>query len=222
MKAQPITVYLPDTRGVEVSSFGKGNAKIGADVYTYSRLPMSTCPGATAECKSICYALRVRGPVLDVWKRNSNGTRSDIPTSLPEDCRLLRLHISGDFSSVGYIRGWRRLLAKHPEVTAWCYTRSWRVTKLIPELEALRALPNVQMFASMDVSTQEIPPPGWRRAWIDGDPRANVDGLSVENRRTVDGAYTLVCPEQTERKRDCQSCRYCFDGKRGDVTFLRH
>lgn len=245
-KKRLLTVYLPDTRGVTISRFGTGNLKIGLGVHTYSRLPGSparsalgsgyldefvahldgmngTCPGATPECQAICYAARPvaeRGPVARMWRANS--ITDDVPEELPPGCTLLRLHISGDFSSVRYIDGWQQLLARHPEVRVWAYTRSWRVPALLPALERLRALPNVQMFASMDVSTTEIPPAGWRRAWIDGDPRQHETQLSDQNRITFDGAPSLVCPEETGRKPNCEACRYCFDGRRGDVTFLKH
>ena len=92
----PLIVYLPDTRGVEISPFGKGNTKIGQDVYTYSRLAEYTCPGATEECLEICYAKRIVGPVRDQYALNSQ--TADVPP-LPRDCRLLRIHISGDFDS---------------------------------------------------------------------------------------------------------------------------
>lgn len=223
-----LTVYVPDTRAVEVSRFGIGNLKIGLNVYTYSRLPGrdgGTCPGSTPECEAVCYAKRVvaeAGIVSSVWALNSQ--TEDAPESLPDGCRLLRLHISGDFTSVPYINGWTELLARHPDVTVWAYTRSWRVPSLLPALERLRALPNVQMFASMDETTPELPPTGWRRAWIDGDTRAQRDPVldQYTSRVTFDGTRTLVCPEQTGLKADCATCRYCFDGQRGDVTFLKH
>jgi len=241
---QPLTVYLPDTRGVVISRFGFGNLKIGPNVFTYSRLPgrsdraalggqslvRGTCPGATTECQAICYASRPvqeGGPVFAMWEQNSISDTA--PRELPPDCRLLRIHVSGDFTSEGYIDGWCRLLAAHPDVTAWAYTRSWRVPSLLPTLERLRALPNVQLFALMDVSTPELPPAGWRRAWIFGDPRADVEpvgAVSAEghanNYRTADGAHTYVCPEETGRKPHCETCGYCFGGQQHDVTFLRH
>jgi hypothetical protein len=208
--AKQLLVYLPDTRGVQVARFGRGNAKIGANVYTYSRLPGGewTCPGATPECERFCYAKRVSGPVRDVWATNS---ADEIPPPLPDDTRLFRLHVSGDFTSVRYIYAWRERLEARPDVTCWVYTRSWRVPDLMPALEALRALPNVQMFASMDISTSELPPRGWRRAWLSGDARIGADGVR-----------SYVCPEETGAKANCEACRYCFDGKRNDVTFLLH
>jgi hypothetical protein len=264
-KRHQLTVYLPDTRGVTVSRFGVGNLKIGLGVHTYSRLPgspertalgaerspgwMGTCPGATKECQEICYAARPvaeNGPVAQMWRLNS--ITDDVPMELPPGCTMLRLHISGDFSSRGYIDGWFALLAGRPDVKVWAYTRSWRVAELRPALDRLRALPHVQIFASVDRSTDtaeitsittDYAKAGrqpWRLAWIDGDVRGdryNHNLSRIENERphvlgkfplrlTQFGAKSLVCPEETGEKANCVECRYCFDGRRNDVTFLKH
>lgn len=210
MIAETVTVYLPDTRGVTISRFGKGNNKVGSGVFTYSRLPHATCPGRTTACEAMCYADRVvaeSGAVAAVWARNS--ATEAVPEALPDGCRLLRLHVSGDFTSVAYIDGWTALLSRYPDVTVWAYTRSWRVPKLLPALERLRALPKVQLFASMDASTDELPPADWRRAWMQGDVR-------------LVGARSLVCPEQTGAQPDCEACGYCFTDYARDVTFIEH
>lgn len=259
---KPLVVYIPDTRGVTLSRYGRGNFKIGLGVYTFSRLPgdpskaalgaasdswRGTCPGATAECQEICYARRPvaeLGPVASMWLRNT--MQSDVPP-IPEDATLLRLHVSGDFDSEEYIGNWITRLLARPDVKCWVYTRSWRVPGLLRFLEALRALPNVQMFASMDPSCDEMPPEGWRRSWIwrerptDVGPaehrlrylRADGETLVYNgasrstkyngyNQVAVDGAPSLVCPEETGKAKNCEECRYCFDGQRNDVTFLEH
>lgn len=250
-KRNLLVVYPPDTRGVQEPRYGKGNLKIGLDVYTYSRLPgtpharalgvsldqelrdglsSGTCPGATAECQAICYAARPAtedGIVYRMWRRNSD--TEDVPP-IPDDCELLRIHVSGDFTSPSYIHNWFVQLNERPDVTAWAYTRSWRVPELLPHLELLRSnLPNLQLFASMDSSTVELPPAGWRRAWIDGDDRADLhvntreDGRwKVHNRVAVGNVATYICPEETKRKANCVECQYCITGKRNDVTFLKH
>lgn len=227
-----ITVYLPDTRAVEIARYGIGNLKIGMGVYTYSRLAgmINTCPGSTVECEAICYAKRIQGPVRDIYAKNSE--TSDVPP-IPEEAQVLRIHVSGDFDSVAYINNWIARLEERPDVTAWAYTRSWRVPKLLPFLEKLRALPNMQLFASMDGSHVDVPPQGWRRAWIDGDTRAgqsynvgaHIDPAALghaRNQRTFDNTPSLVCPEETKHKANCLDCGYCFEGQRNDVTFLRH
>lgn len=231
-KVHPVTVFLPDTRGVSISRFGIGNAKLGFGVMTYSRLAgregLGTCPGSTDECERICYAKRITGPVVDVYRQNSG---SDVPP-LPADCRVLRIHVSGDFDTVEYIGAWIARLTERPDVTAWAYTRSWRVPHLLESLERLRALPNLQLFASMDPSCRDVPPAGWRRAWIDrpivigepADDEIRLVGTLDERSQTctLDGTPSYVCPEETGHKRDCLSCGYCFEGKRNDVTFIEH
>lgn len=258
----PLTVYIPDTRGVVISRFGRGNLKIGLGVYTYSRLPglpdketlginqmlrsddraainrwgstdlpagNGTCPGSSEECRKICYAVRPVmefGPVYEMWKANA---ASDVPP-IPDDAKLLRLHVSGDFDTVEYIQNWIARLKERPDVTCWGYTRSWRVAELLPWLEILRGLPNVQLFASMDESIPELPPRSWRRAWIDGDTRggtpqqvaAHAEDPVTHNLVAVDGVPSYVCPEETKRQPNCEACKYCFKGTTNDVTFLRH
>lgn len=229
---QPFVVYLPDTRGVEISRYGFGNLKLGLGVFTYSRPAgaVGTCPGSTTKCEAICYAKRIAGPVLDVYKQNVG---PDVPP-IPAECKVLRLHVSGDFDSVPYIFNWIVQLKNRPDVTCWTYTRSWRVPELLPALEELRALPNVQLFASMDRSHADVPPAGWRRAWIDGDERAGEPWMQQAyemqqaydikrvNQKTFDGTMTYVCPEETKVKTSCLECGYCFEGRRNDVTFLEH
>lgn len=212
-------IYLPDERGVYLSAYGRGNAKIGLDVFTYSRLPgrlAGTCPGSTVECEAICYAKRIGGVVRERYSENS--ATSQVPP-IPLECRLLRIHVSGDFDTVDYIDHWHARLAERSDVTAWAYTRSWRVPALLPALERLRTLPNLQLFASMDASTREAAPEGWRRAWIDGDLRG---GEGDANRRTFDDTPSYVCPEERGVKADCVACGYCLQGERYDVTFLKH
>lgn len=240
--AKKLIVYIPDTRGVTVSRFGHGNMKIGPNVFTYSRLPGSpersavgletldwprgTCPGSSDECEAICYARRPvaeGGIVYRMWLLNS--VNPDAPTEFPDGCELVRLHVSGDFDTVRYIESWIRLCEANPQVTVWGYTRSWRVPELLPALERLRALPNVQLFASMDVSIPELPPEGWRRAWIDGDARLG-HRLKLSTGKMIDGVVdhglSLVCPEETGHSPNCEDCGFCFRGQRRDVTFLRH
>lgn len=193
-----------------------------------------TCPGSTPECEQICYAARPvkeNGPVLEMWRRNSV---TDLVPPIPEDAKLLRLHVSGDFNSVAYIENWIARLTERPDVTCWAYTRSWRSPELLQVLERLRALPNVTLLASMDLSTKDMPPDGWRRAWIDGDPRAGTV-LSIDAHteaaegiaawallRTEDGVKSLICPEETKAVANCEACKFCFEGARNDVTFLEH
>lgn len=230
-----ILVMIPDTRAVEPHPYGLGNTKIGFGVHTYSRLAGNpalgnvggTCPGSSPECEAICYAKRIGGLARYMYEGNAG---SDVPP-IPAECQILRIHVSGDFDSIDYIASWYNRLKERPDVTAWAYTRSWRVPSLLAALEALRSLPNMQLFASMDESVPEMPPAGWRRAWIDGDTRAgepvvmrahSMEVISKRNFVTADGDRSFICPEETKHKQNCLTCGYCFEGRLHDVTFLRH
>lgn len=182
--------------------------KLGRGVLTYSRAPLATCPGASAWCAAACYAQRPYQRYPQSRARwDANAATSAVP-ALPQPRKdggriLLRLHVSGDFDTAPYVHAWRRALAARPDVHAWAYTRSWRVARLRKALEQLRALPNVQLFASWDASMLDVPPEGWRVARV-----ADTRGYA--------------CPEQDGRKASCAECRYCFDGRRGDVAFRVH
>jgi len=206
-----LTVFLPDTRGVSISRFGKGNLKIGPNVVTYSKVAEECCPGATDWCKAECYAKRIGDPVARIHRENSQAG-ADVP-DLPTGTTICRPHVSGDFDSVGYIERWIQIVSLNPSVTFWAYTRSWRVPELLPALERLRALPNMQLLASVD-PTSELPPFHWRYAWIEGDVRIDQ----------APGHSSLICPEERKRVANCEACGFCFRRFKNirDVVFLRH
>ena len=191
--------------------FVKGGGKVGLKVYTYSRPPIATCPGATELCKSICYDLPYSARYPSVKLNRASNLGSSIPP-IPNTAQKLRIHIGGDFDTVEYINNWHRELSARPDVQAWAYTRSWAVPKLRRALERLRQLPNLQLFASVDRTTKGDPPAGWRLAKLVNDPPVSVERGSI------------LCPEQTGKRPDCESCGYCFTPreKTRHIIFLQH
>ena len=119
----------------------------------------------------------------------------------PGDWTLLRLHSIGDFSDVPYINAWYEVLRVRPWVEGFGYTRSWRLPTLLPALDRLRELPNVQIFASMDdaiFNDGELWPERWRPAWMGKPPAALEDAF-------------IFCPENRmpDDPRWIPSCRQC-------------
>ena len=217
-----MTTHLVEDRRATVSPWGCGNSKLGPGVYTYSK-PAGrehSCPGSTDHCERVCYAKRMtENPWLEhLYAENQR--RGDILPELPRDARLVRGHVSGDFDSELYVRSWIALVYERPDVRFWFYTRSWRVSELLPALEVLRDCPNVQLWASMDPES-ELPPEGWRRAWLDGDPRIG-DLVAKRAYRTPGDVVAPACPEETGEKANCVDCRYCFATQEGDLVFLEH
>lgn len=201
---------------MNAATLSKGNGKTGKSVVTFSRAPGITCPGASTWCNALladgaCYADKAFKQYRQTntqWTVNASvNAAPELPKARKDGKQInLRIHVSGDFDTVAYIESWTAALAERPDVTAWAYTRSWRVEALVDALEALRALPNMQLFASLDPTIEEMPPVGWRIAAIEGDTR-------------VSGP---ICMEQTGKQADCASCGYCFKGQRNNVIFKAH
>ncbi len=177
-----------------------GNDKLGKGVSVINREAGATCPGESKFCDG-CYAKRGVFQIYSIQAKYGAG-KIQTPMKLRPICRI---HASGDFDTVGYIRDVVKWVNENPDTTFWAYTRSWNVARLLPDLEILRALPNVQLFASVD-STMPDAPTGWRVAFIRGDSRYRG----------------MTCLEQTGKMENCKACKYCFDKKIGNVEFVKH
>ena len=216
-----LTVHLFDDRRCTISPWCKGNSKLGPNVYTYSKLPLDTCPGSSFKCREVCYARKIEQgspTVWDLWKKNTNNR---LPMSLPESAEVVRIHVSGDFNTIPYIIQWWDLVNENPDVLFFGYTRSWIIPDLLPHLQRLNQLPNVTIFASMDESMPDLPSDDFRVAWIGGDPR--LKERAEHSLESPSGVPVLICPEGTGRTKNCEECGYCFKPTaQGDVMFLEH
>ena len=125
--------------------------------------------------------------------------------ALPKDAHLVRIHVGGDYYAPEYCAAWWEICQARPNTQFWSNSRSWSVASLRPTLEQLRALSNLEMFASTD-PTMSLPPEGWRTAFIEIDPRAS--GTS--------------CRHQQGQVDSCLECGYCFREKAGNVVFKVH
>ncbi len=240
MPDEELAVYLIEDAGATISPWGRGNSKLGPTVFTYSKLPGrvgGSCPGSSPECEMVCYAKRVvtgSPPVWSLWTRNT--LRGDAVPELPAGAEIVRFHVSGDFDTPQYVLNWCVLVGKHPDVKFFGYTRSWQVPAMQNVLGHLRDRPNVQLFASVDSTMDGLPPKGWRRAWLDTDPRATKHtirepGPEGKNEGVyIAGSFgsseldssAYICPEESGRKPSCVACNYCITGQRGDVIFPIH
>jgi hypothetical protein len=189
---------------------GTENTKLGP-VYSFSLPSLSSCPGASEWCKKHCYAKRyerIRPKCREAYQSNMDllGDMEQFITlmsgALPRLLPCFRIHVSGDFTSVPYIKAWSSICKAYPGVKFWSYTRSWNIPEFLPALNQLRRLPNVQLFASTD-PTMPLPPKGWRVAFIQNDQRSLGE----------------KCLEQSGQAGSCMDCGYCFVEKTGNVVF---
>lgn len=221
---------VPHDGGAPLLGLEPGNTKIGKHSETYGsvfvwNLPaVGTCPGASSWCMTWCYNGQDRTDTyrdsewlgnLQAFERDPASVKRSIlrTLDLANPPTAIRIHSSGDFYSPTYIRFWTDLATRRPEVDVWAYTRSWSVPELLSDLETLRSLPNVQLFASWD-PTMAAPPDGWRLSVVseDGSPPEVNAGM----------AKMLRCPEETKLVADCASCGHCIQPDERGVWFTAH
>jgi len=206
----------------------RGNSKLGQrgrlaeTVFVWNLPAIVTCPGASPWCSSHCYNADARQEKFPVgkWAANwawvverSTELRAFITSQINSAPRpvAIRIHSSGDFFSSEYVDVWSAICSECPEASFWAYTRSWANGSIISSLENLRSLPNVEMFASWDITMAE-PPAGWRLSVVVED--SALDG-------NADRA-AIRCPEEEGRVPNCADCGYCFTRRPGDVLFALH
>ena len=201
--------------------------------YSFDLPAKSTCPGKSKLCAKHCYALQLERmyPAVDrKYKRNliaakSNHFISRIINelrSINEEEYDFRIHISGDFYSVPYIRKWITIASARPSTRFYAFTRSWRSSRLWPAIQELAKLPNVCISLSYDDETGEPPDASFKWAYMatDDDTKKSVRPNDVVFRtgklkhkivHRIGGCR--VCPLERGIKipLTCKSCRICIE-----------
>ena len=193
-----------------------GNTKLGK-ILNISIPPGETCPGQTGACAAVCYASKY----MRVFKSTAKAYGENLDAILTEDWqaviirklaksqpKLFRIHVAGDFFSPSYIQAWRKIIGMFPNTEFLAYTRSWRIGRLRRELETLRTLPNLQLFASCDSDAHDAPR-AWRKAHM-GQPAYQTEGK------------TVLCPGYGPSEPTCDKCKLCFASLKTSVYFPIH
>ena len=140
----------PTVDRVPHSVFIKGNMKL--PFYSFSVLPIVTCPGA-GECAEYCYSLKAwRYPQAfyrqvfntlcirffpEIVEKAFLGLPSKQKTRVFDEYAKeyitvesdkpthVRLYVDGDFDSLGTVEFWFNLLEKRPDLRVYGYSKSW-------------------------------------------------------------------------------------------------
>ena len=209
----------------------RGNRKLGKDIFAFNLPPITTCPGATEVCKSYCYANRTvtqYGAAL-VAALNVRYTASKLPDfvkilsdeiTATHSIKTLRIHVSGDFYDAAYIRSWEKIIQAFPSIVFYAYTRSWRVPKLLTQLERLRRLPNMQLWYSTDVEASNAPEGHvcyMATSDADNAPDDAILAFRVKRKTLLkrSGSKAIVCPFENGVKPkeplSCSKCGICYN-----------
>ena len=222
----------------------RGNAKLGKDIWTFSLPSVDTCPGASALCKSVCYAARYEKR----WKSTRRKYELNLATFNVTDMvaeikkvkpKVVRIHVSGDFYSVEYAEQWLEIVRSCPEVTFYAYTRSWAIggkrDSILYVLSQMEDEDNCTILWSVDPSMVGA-------SKVDVSPLFN-GGANI-NRRValltphgyswgINASTGLLswkpskklrvvdCPEMTGKSDSCSTCQLCFHRtlrKRHDIV----
>lgn len=147
---------------MELLSFGKGNAKLGKKVFTFSLPAGWTCPNAL-DClskaneetgkitdgklmKFRCFAASAEAVYPAVrksrWKnfrllKEAENMAKLIQASLPKKSEIIRIHVSGDFFNKDYFLAWLHVAKNNPSIKFYFYTKMvryvWEYKKSFPD-----------------------------------------------------------------------------------------
>ena len=153
--------------------FGKGNAKLSKDIYTFSLPAGHSCPFAY-DCKASadrktgkitdgkdqvfrCFAVSQEAlfPTARVSRWHNYDLLRDLKTkkamvnliqsSLPEKAMKFRVHVSGDFFNQMYFDAWMDVARANPKKMFYAYTKS-----LVYWVESINDIPkNFKLTSSM-------------------------------------------------------------------------
>ena len=212
-----MVVNAADTPRLLVS--GMNNRKIGSTVtigpwdgmaiYMLTLEERATCPRTCSMWRD-CY-----GNAMHRARRHRHG--SDLEARLQREIAILarenprgfvvRLHILGDFYSVGYASLWIDMLDLHPELHVFGYTaRSME-----------HDLPIAALIKAMNTAF----PDRCVIRWSQATPRPGGAAV-VASDAPIAGAF--VCPAETGKTDCCGTCGLCWAEATKDkaVLFLRH
>lgn len=179
----------------------------GKSLYSLTLAERATCP---MDCKQWdnCYGNNM--PFAHRYLPNVDLEHSiwldlqELNRKHPEGFAI-RLHILGDFYSVGYVNFWRKKLVEFPNMVIYGYTHRKAGTR-IGDAVAKMATDfgdRVSILRSDGEGADRLP-----------------FAITVKRGQTPDPSI-VVCPEQTERVNSCLECGLCFNS-RTSVQFLEH
>ena len=183
----------------------KGKLK-GAEVYTLTLTERETCPTSCGHWDD-CY-----GNNMPFAHRLEHGRELEdrLIEEVGEKCRkaadkgrkvLVRLHVLGDFYSVGYVQLWRKLLVLHKNLYVWGYTHHTAET-------------NSPIYRELFYVRNGFPD-RWHVRWSDTGMRFSANSEEL-------GTTGIVCPEQEGKTAACTTCSLCWDAPDKNIIFKTH
>jgi hypothetical protein len=223
----------------------RGNDKLGA-VLTESRETGPTCPMTCPLYQNeTCYSKKLgvfRSNIMEGMREREAAHMADREAWIASRIkawrketaagRPVRFLVHGDLIEPGkdtldwtWISDVLAAAGQVPGFRGWSYTHTWRVDGAALARDQFKAA-GITFWASCHSESEasEARAAGWNVALISEERKAGYTGAHA---RTAAAMGTdrpaIVCPEQTGRKRDCETCGFCFQAApKCDLVLLKH
>lgn len=197
------------------------NKKLGKTVAIFNLPARKTCPGATAYCGKVCYAMKAERMYKGAREMRERNYQASLGPDFIGDMMMelaefkgskVRIHESGDFYDQAYLNKWIAIVANFPDITFLAYT------KMYDKLD-FRGIPgNLVVYASYDPTTVGMlgtMPAGLGQCLI-VDPKYDPAPASA-----IDGWYRCAPVSKGHHNYCGVSCNVCWEGS-NNVIFQKH
>jgi hypothetical protein len=184
-----------------------GNSKTGKGVLIFNIPAVTTCPGATQQCKKSCYAMKAQRMYPATRKQREENLVEAVKTSFVSDMvevlntnvfnSHVRIHESGDFFNQSYLDKWVAIAKKCKGKKFLAYTKSFH-------LDFSKAPKNLTIILSKFPDSPNTP--------------ESLSGLPVAYAGECAGMSNIfICGT----KGGCSSCGKCW-GTKSNIYFKLH
>jgi len=200
------------------------NRKLGKDVALFNLPSHKCCPGATPECKKICYAQKAERIYPSARKSRENNYKSSKKDNFVEmiikelednDVKISRIHESGDFYDQKYLNKWIEITRALPKIKFLAFTKSFH-------LDFSGFGDNVAIYYSVDSTSNHDAIPKDRNQAITigeindlpkGSHFCGPVGKDKKDPKKKDEAHYNYCGDK---------CKFCWNNRDKNVYWLKH
>jgi len=210
------TIYRKSIKSVEGRSIlkkGSANKKLGyritakkwrgSRLYSLTLTERETCPQSCHHWDD-CYG----NNMPFAHRFSTDGLMPKLTEEIATLCKkhpngvVLRLHVLGDFYSLAYVLFWQLMLNRHDNLRVYGYTGRE---------------PDSRIGAAIASMNRRYPDRFVVRYSRSHD---SANGMLYAAEESFTGS-SFVCPEQTNKVKDCASCGLCWSAQK-TVRFLSH
>jgi hypothetical protein len=189
----------------------------GMPIFTLTLEERATCPRSCLhwyDCygNKMNWSARLRhGPELEERIKYEIRRLADVnPRGF-----VVRLHILGDFYSVGYIKLWISMLRLHPQLHIFGYT-AWSYNSAKGHL--IGQMNDIDNRCLIRFSDEE---PGWVNIPKTVTLENESEGVGYNDKHPT-ASPIIICPAQTGKTDCCGTCALCWAAPNKTIAFLRH